>query len=293
VRSNRAGALLREVRNVKLEALIGVGIGLLLAVAQSGCTPQQAAGPSPPPARQRLSPQAQAAQVRCNAGDQRACGELGNLYLRGIGTPRNLDTAASLLQPACNAGLADACADLGEVYIERQQNGPELTQAAQLFQAACARGSSKGCARFGRSLVHGVGLAPNVPAGIELLEATCQSKEPEACLNLGAFLISPSNPRPDPLAAIELFEKAVARGSGHGTLGLMYWKGYGVSRDTQRARALFEQGCRQAEAEACLNLAIMCQLGEGGPSDHDAAVRYVRRACDLGLERACAQEEPK
>jgi TPR repeat protein len=279
---------------VKREALIGVGVWLqLFAFLQSGCAPQQETQPQTPPARQRLSPQAQALQVRCDAADPRACAELGNLHLRGLGAPRNLDIAAHLLQPACNAGVADACADLGEVYVERRQEGPELAQAAQLFQSACARGSSKGCARLGRSLLLGAGLPPNVQAGIELLETTCDNDEPEACLNLGAFLISPSTPRPDALAAVELFEKAVARGNGHGTLGLMYWKGYGVPRDTHRARALFEQGCRQAEAEACFNLAIMCQLGEGGASDHDAAVRHVRRACDLGLERACAQEQSK
>jgi hypothetical protein len=130
-----------------------------------------------------------------------------------------------------------------------------------------------------------------VPAGFQLLEATCEKKEPEACLNLGAFHLSPSTANRDPVAAVRLFEKAVACGAGHGTLGLMYWKGYGVGRDLERARLLFEQGCRQAEADACFNLALMCQLGEGGVSDHDAAVRYVKRACSLGLQRACSQEK--
>ena len=109
---------------------------------------------------------------------------------------------------------------------------------------------------------------------------------------MGSFYLPSGGGKTDYVLAVAYFEKAVERGGGHGTLGVMYWRGYGVTSDAKRARGLFEQGCERGEASACLNLGLMSQLGEGGDQDHDAAVAHFRRACVLGEQRGCAVDQP-
>jgi hypothetical protein len=210
------------------------------------------------------------------------------MHLRGLGATRNLDRAETLLQTACSHGIADACADLGEVYIERRDADARAAQAFELFRRACERSSARGCARLGRSLVHAVGVPPDPERALTLLKTTCHRGEPEACIVVGGFYLGSTGARPEPKEALRFVERAVAHGGGHGALALMYWKGIAVERNLDEARVLFSTGCDHGDAAACVNLGIMCQLGEGGATDHAAAVAAFGRACAFGSERGCA-----
>lgn len=258
---------------------------LMIALGAAGCA-TRALTSSPA----SLSAEGLAAQSRCDAGDLDACAALGAMYLRGLGAVRDLDAAETVLEGACAAGHVGACADLGEVYVERRQTDASLTEAVRLFDTACERGSSKGCARLGRSLLYGIGVPADIDQAVGLLRSVCQRNDPEGCLTLGGFYMGAGGARTDYGTARPFLEAAVAQGAGHGTLAVMYWQGYGVERDAVRARELMEQGCEQGEASACVNLGIMCQLGEGGPADHQAAVAHFRRACQLGSDRGCSVE---
>lgn len=56
-----------------------------------------------------------------------------------------------------------------------------------------------------------------------------------------------------PEAAASLYERACGLGNGRSChrLGELYLDGKGVTADESRARALFEQGCRQDSTAAC------------------------------------------
>jgi len=280
----------KRVRIMGCKKALRIGV-FLAAIGLAGCsagtTNRRRAAPSEP----AVSAEGQATNLRCQAGENQACAALGRMYLRGLGATRSLDAAETTLQRPCEAGIADACADLGEVYIERREKTDALPKAARLFQIACDRGSAKGCARLGRSLLFGVGVDTNQARAIELLDTVCKRGEPEACVSLGGFYMGAGGARRDYATALRLFEQAVANGGGHGTLAVMYWNGYGVERDLEHARMLLEVGCQQGDALACLNLGIMCQLGEGGEPDHDAALAHFQRACELGAERGCIAED--
>lgn len=262
---------------------------LLLSVAGAvGCAASQPAEPAIESPRPAPSADVVALDGRCALGEISACGQLGVRYLRGYGAPRDMKLAETLLSRACDGGDADGCADLGELYVERYATGDDLTRAVELFRAACNQHSAKGCARLGRSMLHGLGVPVDREGGRKLLESTCKRGDPDGCLGMGSFYMTSGSGKTEYVMALAYFEQAVAHDGGHGTLGVMYWKGFGAASDSKRARELFEQGCARGEASACLNLGIMCQLGEGGDQDHAAALAHFRRACDLGEERGCA-----
>jgi Sel1 repeat len=70
------------------------------------------------------------------------------------------------------------------------------------------------------------------------------------------------------------------------TLGHMYLKGKGVTRDPKRARALFETGLMMNLSSAINNLARMHELGQDGPEDPDRALELYEYATSLGNRHA-------
>ncbi len=52
----------------------------------------------------------------CDAGDEKACSDLGFHYDNGEGVPKDRARAAQLYQKACDAGAADGCFNLAALY---------------------------------------------------------------------------------------------------------------------------------------------------------------------------------
>jgi len=51
--------------------------------------------------------------------------------------------------------------------------------------------------------------------------------------------------------------------------------------------AFLQRACKDGRGSACLNLARAYETGRGVPQDEQLAITLVRRACELGDERAC------
>jgi TPR repeat protein len=60
------------------------------------------------------------------------------------------------------------------------------------------------------------------------------------------------------------------------------------ARDPAAARESFSSACEKGNAASCIELEHMLSGGLGGPIDLDAAATVTQKACDLGLEPACA-----
>src|SRR5690606_19011768 len=58
--------------------------------------------------------------------------------------------------------------------------------------------------------------------------------------------------------------------------------------DPERATALIGRACGHGDAEACLHLGAMAELGRGVRRDGAVAAERYRAACDLGEARGCA-----
>jgi inner membrane protein len=98
-------------------------------------------------------------------------------------------------------------------------------------------------------------------------------------------------------AALHLHLEACAGGSGLGCEGAaaMFARGAGGPADADRSAELYRKArtyhrvhCEQRFAPSCAAAARLYREGLGGPPDAAVAGDYARRACDLGIETACA-----
>ena len=94
-------------------------------------------------------------------------------------------------------------------------------------------------------------------------------------------------PLPDQ-TALATYQMACDNGwmAGCGRLGYAYLVEE-QPRDATRARALFDKACAGGNAQACSNLGLMHNNGDGVPKDRARALGYLKQACDLGLPTAC------
>ena len=60
-----------------------------------------------------------------------------------------------------------------------------------------------------------------------------------------------------------------------------------------RAVEVNRQACDGGDAAGCINLGRMYEEGHGVAQDQAKAVTLYRKACEMGLERACADANSK
>ena len=70
-------------------------------------------------------------------------------------------------------------------------------------------------------------------------------------------------------------------------MGVLYYSGEGVERDSKKANELFSKACRLEFADGCYNLGISYFYGEGVKQDTNTAKKYLNKACDLGSQVGC------
>lgn len=85
-------------------------------------------------------------------------------------------------------------------------------------------------------------------------------------------------------AAFPLFKKVAEQGyaSAQHNLGLMYYNGEGVARDTKQAAYWWQKAAEQSIADAQYNLGLMYANGEGVARDPKQAVYWWRKAAEQG-----------
>jgi TPR repeat protein len=89
-------------------------------------------------------------------------------------------------------------------------------------------------------------------------------------------------------AALRLARPLAAEGDARAQsmLGLLYYRGHGVSQDYNEALRWFRQAADQGNAAAQFYLGVMFFEGQGVPQDRAEAVNWLRRAADQGHAQA-------
>jgi TPR repeat protein len=70
---------------------------------------------------------------------------LGNMYMIGLGVPKNPSRAEQAYQKACDLGNAASCVSLANMYTNGSGLPEDRARAALLRQKACDLGDSKMC----------------------------------------------------------------------------------------------------------------------------------------------------
>jgi TPR repeat protein len=188
----------------------------------------------------------------CAAKLDRACAELGQLRLRGIGIERDLAIGRGLLDRACTAGIGNACSSLGWLQLEEEPGPADPAGAVRTFIRGCNRQDAISCLNAAELVGRGLD-GPADPARIEdLLNRSCQAGLATACE--------------------ELADQAPEEGR--------------AARQAQLVR-LTEEGCAGGDDRACANLGRRLLDGVGLPADRGRGLRLLRRSCEDGVLGAC------
>ena len=187
-----------------------------------------------------------------DGGSARGANHLGMMLLEGTGVPKDEARAAALFRRAADGGLAAGAFNLAAMYEQGQGGLPkDAARALPLFRQAAAGGDGHA--------MNWIGLYyENGSAGLVADEAK----------------------------AVAWFAKAVDAGDavdGGNNLGFAYFKGEGgLPQDYARARQLFLKSAEGGSVSSMVDIGSMYDKGQGGPADHDQAVRWLGKAARAG-----------
>jgi TPR repeat protein len=227
-------------------------------------------------------------QQRCVEGNARACGRLGKLYYRGVGLQPSAERAARLFRVACQGGESDACSRFGSLLAAGSGIEKDAGEAYRYFDKACAMGSARGCMHQGLSLMKGVDTKQDVRRGLQLVEASCQRGLAIACVSLARAQLKSGNDELMSQGQVNM-DMGCQRGSAIGCalLAVSFGKNGTGSLSEKETVALYERACVGGVGWACVNVAVMHDVGDGVPRDPPKAKAFFRRGCELGEKKAC------
>src|SRR3972149_5714594 len=180
-------------------------------------------------------------------------------------------------------GDADAQFNLGFMYYRGEGAPRDFKEAAKWFQKAAEQGFTAGQNRIGLMYEKGKGVPQDyrvMPTPINPDEVVWDDDEAElAELNKTDVEVDA-----DKKEAVKWFLESADQGSANVryVLGLMYYKGEGVAQDYKEAVRWWRKAAEQGHAGAQNNLGNSYHEGEGVPQDFKEAVKWSRKAAEQG-----------
>jgi uncharacterized protein len=205
------------------------------------------------------------------------------------------------LRAQCSNAMAPACEQLGRIYGRGEGVPRDPARAAHFFRLACDGGRQMGCVGLAAAHINGEGVArPSLVRAASLLEEACRVKVGGACETLALMYTIASAGAPGPGIPQELRKSATAigallwqgceYGSVDACLGIVDDKGQRHAPDVlasllRDAAASLAPGCARGEAQDCLDLGVLHAIG---PRPDLAASDDAKRRGRRLLEAGCA-----
>jgi hypothetical protein len=230
-------------------------------------------------------------QKAASAGHTRAQINLGILYMRGLGVPRDLINARAWLEKAAASGDPQALYTLGRAMDEgTEQIGPDPVRAADLYRRAAEKGHVLAGLRYGLMLSEGVGIKRDIPAAQKWLTQARDNGVPEAALALGDMAARTPASRDKAAnertvqSALSWYQVAAQGGvpSAQFKLANAYFSGVGVARDPVQAMLWYSRAAQQGLPQAQHALGIMLMGGVTGAPDPIEGYKWLLLADKAG-----------
>ena len=219
-------------------------------------------------------------------GDPTSRRMLAAALARGLGTAPNEDEARRWLEAAAEAGDAAAMNDLANLL--KRSPVPDLSRAALLHRDAAEKGLAVAAANYGFDLWNGDGVDRDRRLALGFFEQAARGGSVPAMAMLGQAYRGDGGGAGDPAVAAHWLEKAAMAGDGEAanTLGAMHLSG----EVAPRAEALrwFSLGAERGHAAATRNLALLYRQGFGVARDTDRARKLLTLAAARGSRMAAA-----
>jgi TPR repeat protein len=251
----------------------------------------------------------------CNAGDLRACGFAGRLWLDGRGVAhdaQSIQRGLAMLTRACDGGLVVSCT-VGAHWLARRDgaadsagDGPsdksddattdqaddgQMLKARLELEQACLSGQADACFQVGQAFEGGnEGFPRDASLAATEYARGCDLEDARACNSVGCALEYGDGVPRDSARANDAFERSCHLGESTGcaNVGYMAEHGEGTSKDWTRARALYRDACRAGEFYGCVHADMLAAVEAGAPGDFAQALPHWERLCNVARSaRAC------
>jgi TPR repeat protein len=233
-------------------------------------------------------------------GNPRAQANIGILYFRGQGVPRDIVQARAWLEKAAANNDPYALYALGRAMDETLgAAAADPVRAADLYRRAAELGHPLAALRYGLALTEGAGVKKDLVAAHKWLMYAQRNGVPEAALALGDnYARTP--PSRDRAAnekilqvAVTWYEAAAQAGVASAQLKLAnaYVAGAGVARDPTQAQRWYFRAAQQGLPDAELALGLLFIGGVAGTADPAEGYKWLLIAERAGHPESRAVRE--
>ncbi len=237
----------------------------------------------------------------CQLGNNNSCTEAAKQLEEGIGVPKDLDAAGTMLQKSCDAGDDWNCSRAADLKRKRTAlaKGGEEVKLKDLhtgwrrgpIDSVCDQGlrlnDKNVCAKPDAS-----GVFMCEVSAFDECKSQCDKGDGRSCYQAAANRLGKwnTNSRSQNEDAYGFLEKSCAAGfaMGCGELGYAQLNSYGTVKNTDKAEASYKKACAAGDMLSCRELARVYQNGSDGFKKSLAtAVDWHKKACDLGSNDGC------
>lgn len=236
----------------------------------------------------------------CELGHRKSCHEVYRAAEEILDDDDATERAEAirLLERTCAVPHGPSCSELATVLWDGTDGPADRERAAGLWIAGCRDGSRIGCRRAGNVFEDGEVGEADLARALDLYREGCRRELASACDDAGRLLHgNPSLASSPEAAAREVVELSRAaclgadfddvRPASCTRMGRLLTAGEGVPPNPEEAAEAFRIGCREDDAEACLESGRAAAAGLAGEPDGNLARQRFGEACDLGSEDGC------
>ncbi|CBG39532.1 tetratricopeptide repeat protein [Helicobacter mustelae] len=181
----------------------------------------------------------------------------------------------------------------GDAFVKQGQRFYETKdydEAKSYYQKACDMGNMLGCSGIGMLYENGFGVERDYKKAKQYFDFACKNHDSFGCFQTRLLEIGPK---------AEKYYQALCDededGIGCQRLADLYYKELGVNKNLQNAAFYYQRACALLVPEACFNLAIMYERGQGKLKKNleialayfYLARNYFEKECQEGQESSC------
>jgi hypothetical protein len=122
----------------------------------------------------------------CDSGDGASCETLGNLYLHGVGVPRDAARSVTLFRKACSGGFLQGCGLLGVSYLAGQGVQVDAAMGREILEKACSSGNATSCYNDALIYRRGYGVPRDDAKALGRMRQACSIGLEVACQDVKA-----------------------------------------------------------------------------------------------------------
>lgn len=191
-------------------------------------------------------------QKSADAGDAEAQFQVGRVYLRGDGVPKDEGKAAEWFRRAAEQGTARSQVMLAGMLLQGRGAEKNVDEALIWYRRAAEQGDESAQLALAEHYYFRAG-GPDYVEAVKWYRPLAERGHPAAQNALGIIVERGLHGEPaDPKAAAEWFSKAARQGErkAQANLGRLYHEGRGLKRDVVQAYAWLKVAAARGEATA-------------------------------------------